>query len=66
MLDSRSVFLVCESQFPDVTVPVVVVSLIGLSGQGDSLSSLHLVFLNRRYKTVWLTGTLSQHLLENV
>lgn len=66
MLDSHSVFMVCESQFSDVTIPVEVVSLIGLSGQGDSLSSVHLAFLNRRYITVLLTGILSQHLLENV
>lgn len=65
-MDSREVFMVCESQFSDVIIQVEVVSLIGLSGQGDSLSSLNLAFLNRRYITVLLTGTLSQHLLENV
>lgn len=66
MLDSDEVFMVCESQFSDVIIQGEVVSLIGLSGQGDSLSSLHLAFLNRRYITVLLTGTLRQHLLENV
>lgn len=65
MLHSRAVFMVCESQFSDVIMPVEVVSLIGLSRQGDSLSSLHLAFFNRRYITMLLTGTLSQHLLEN-
>lgn len=60
------VFMSCESQFSDVIIPVEVVSLIGLSGQRDSLSSLHLAFRNRRYVTVLLTGTLSQHLLDNV
>ena len=66
MPDSRAVLMVCESQFSDVIIPVEVVALIGLSRQGDSLSSLHLAFQNRRYITVLLTGTLSQHLLENV
>lgn len=66
MLDTLSEFLVHERQFSDVTSPVEEVSLIGLSGKGDSLSSLHLAFLNRRYITVLLTGTLSQHLFENV
>lgn len=66
MPDSSAVFMVCESQFSDVIIQVEVVSLIVLSGQGDSLSSLHLAFLNRRYITVLLTGTLSQHLAENV
>lgn len=65
MLDSCALSVDCESQFSDV-IPVEVVSLIGLSVQGDSLSSLHLAFPNRRYITVLLTGTLSQHLLENV
>lgn len=65
MLDSYAMFMVCERQFSDV-IPVEVVSLIGLSVQGDSLSYLHLAFLNRRYITVLLTGTLSQHLLENM
>lgn len=64
MLDSGAVFIV--STFYYVILPVEEISLIGLSGQVDSLSSLHLAFLNRRYITVLLTGTLSQHLLENV
>lgn len=55
-----------KANFSDVILRGKVVSLIGLSRRGESLSSLHLAFLNRRYITVLLTGTLRQHLLGNV
>lgn len=55
-----------KNQFTDDTIAAKAVSLIELSGHGDSLSSLHLAVVNRRYITVLLTGILSQHLLENV
>lgn len=58
--------MLCESQFSGVIIAVEMGSLIGLSGQKDSLPSLHLTFWEQTVRNTVATGVLSQHLLKNV